>query len=231
MRFKYYLRGIGLGIIFTTIVLTISNNINGNRLSKDEIVQEALKLGMIMPETESQMETQVETQIGTELDSTQTEDTDTQSQDTTENVSNTEQQNDEANQQDSSQLSDGETNQPNNSEIQNDSQQTVTPPQNSEGGENVNPNEQTTENPTNPQDTQSQIEEPQVTYVEYYVRVGATAHEVAMGLERAGAIEDGLDFRAYLSRKGYTHKLRVGNYQIPVNGDYEEIARILMKRR
>ena len=43
-----------MGIIFATLVLTVSSVIHNNNLSEDKIIKEAKKLGMIMPdETES----------------------------------------------------------------------------------------------------------------------------------------------------------------------------------
>lgn len=78
MKLKYYLRGIGLGIIFATIVMTVSSGIHNNNLSDEFIMKEAQKLGMIMPEenednglwgsntTESEDVSGTETEIGTE---------------------------------------------------------------------------------------------------------------------------------------------------------------------
>lgn len=70
MKLKYYLRGLGIGIIVTTIVLTISNNIRVNELKKglDEVsVTEATKETLFAvteaatePQTESKTEPQTE---------------------------------------------------------------------------------------------------------------------------------------------------------------------------
>lgn len=54
MKLKYYLRGLGTGILFATLVMTISSVIHNNNLSEEKIIQEAQKLGMIMPEDESE---------------------------------------------------------------------------------------------------------------------------------------------------------------------------------
>ena len=48
MKLKYYLRGVGIGIIFATLVMTISSVIHRNNLSDDYIIKEAKKLGMVM---------------------------------------------------------------------------------------------------------------------------------------------------------------------------------------
>lgn len=51
MKLKYYLRGVGIGIIFATLVLTVSSIVHVNNPSKETIIKEAKKLGMIMPES------------------------------------------------------------------------------------------------------------------------------------------------------------------------------------
>ena len=51
MKLKYYLRGIGIGVIVATLIMTISSVRHNNNLSEDVIIKEALKLGMVMPES------------------------------------------------------------------------------------------------------------------------------------------------------------------------------------
>ena len=48
MKTKYYLRGLGIGIILATLILTISGN--QNNLSENEIITKAMELGMVMKE-------------------------------------------------------------------------------------------------------------------------------------------------------------------------------------
>lgn len=47
MKFKYYLRGAGVGILVTAIILSIAFSRIKPTLSADEIRKEALKLGMV----------------------------------------------------------------------------------------------------------------------------------------------------------------------------------------
>ena len=54
MRFKYYLKGLGMGIIITTIIMTVSCVMHNNNLSDEEIIKEAIELGMVMPESEKE---------------------------------------------------------------------------------------------------------------------------------------------------------------------------------
>lgn len=54
MRFKYYLKGLGMGIIITTIIMTVSCVMHNNNLSDEEIIKKAIELGMVMPDSENE---------------------------------------------------------------------------------------------------------------------------------------------------------------------------------
>lgn len=56
MRFKYYLKGLGMGIIFTTLIMTVSSVIHNNNLSDEEVIERAMELGMVMPDSEKESE-------------------------------------------------------------------------------------------------------------------------------------------------------------------------------
>lgn len=48
MKLKYYLRGVGIGVIFATLVMTISGLEHKYNISEEYIIKEARKLGMVM---------------------------------------------------------------------------------------------------------------------------------------------------------------------------------------
>ena len=50
MKLKYYLRGVGIGIVFATIIMGVSSSIHKNNISDEYIIKEAEKLGMVMKE-------------------------------------------------------------------------------------------------------------------------------------------------------------------------------------
>ena len=52
MKLKYYLRGLGVGVVVTAVILTIANHL-GNKMSDEDIIKRAAKLGMVMKEDES----------------------------------------------------------------------------------------------------------------------------------------------------------------------------------
>lgn len=55
MRLKYFLRGLGSGIIFTTIIMLVAYMTSGGyKLSDKEIINRAKNLGMVMADTPSE---------------------------------------------------------------------------------------------------------------------------------------------------------------------------------
>lgn len=53
MKLKYYLRGLGIGIIVTTIILMISFSKREVEISDEEVIARAIQLGMVMQEEET----------------------------------------------------------------------------------------------------------------------------------------------------------------------------------
>lgn len=93
MKLKYYLRGVGIGVIVATLIMTVSSVIHNNNLSDEYIIKEALKLGMVMPEdTEdsnslwgSSTEDDTDTSVNTEGETTSETESQVETQ-TTEDV-------------------------------------------------------------------------------------------------------------------------------------------------
>lgn len=50
MKLKYYLRGLGIGIIVTTVILTVRFSFYKPKITDEEVMTRAAQLGMVMPE-------------------------------------------------------------------------------------------------------------------------------------------------------------------------------------
>ena len=72
MKFKYYLRGCGLGILVASIVLMVSFHSQNKTMDDTAVMERASELGMIMPETEI-----VSTAADSQLPESGTQSTDT----------------------------------------------------------------------------------------------------------------------------------------------------------
>ena len=51
MKFKYYLRGAGIGLIVASVILMIAFSKHNKRLTDDEIIARAKELGMVMEDS------------------------------------------------------------------------------------------------------------------------------------------------------------------------------------
>lgn len=61
MKLKYYLRGLGIGIIVTTIILVSCFSMQKPKMTDAQIIEKASQLGMIMPEQDSAVAIETET--------------------------------------------------------------------------------------------------------------------------------------------------------------------------
>jgi hypothetical protein len=52
MKVKYYLRGMGVGILITTLIFAVSYAIQKPKMSDEEIIAAAKQLGMVEAEAE-----------------------------------------------------------------------------------------------------------------------------------------------------------------------------------
>lgn len=213
MKLKYYLRGIGLGIIFATIVMTVSANIHNNYLSKEQIIEEATKLGMVMPESQKK-DTQLQEQES-ENENTQINTLQQESEMPSESES---QQSSEIQQETQTQESlETQVSSQTSSDIQNQDMEIILTQDtyvSSHGGEVIITKSQ--DNPTKE--------------IIMTIKFGATSEDVAEVLYECGYIESIESFNRYMSSNAYNRKVRTGEKVIQAGSTYEEIARILLTK-
>ncbi len=89
MKLKYYLRGLGIGIIITTILLMIAFALHKPTMSDADIIARAKQLGMVMPEDEEPLQ-DTETTESTEVTAVPETETAQIEEQTTETAANTE---------------------------------------------------------------------------------------------------------------------------------------------
>ena len=194
-----------MGIIFATLVLTISSVIHNNNLSEEKIIKEAKKLGMIMPEeTESN-------KGGLWNKHEDTESTDSDTQAATEN--------DTAIESDSSMET--EPTVENESSIVNDTEGNTI-------GE-VTEESESTDKPVQ-EDEEQVAGDSETTYFILQIYPGDKARQVAERLYENGLVDSSERFRKYLGESGVAKILRTGEFKIPVGATYDEIIEVLKKR-
>ena len=197
MKLKYYLRGLGIGIIVTTVILAVSFSKKEIKMSDEEIMARAAQLGMVMQETET-----------TEQGDTEQDPDGTDTGAKTEVVT----------EQTASELLEERT------AAEETAQNTETAAE--DVAAEAQEDSANTDEETQAQQEAAGAEDPSGVY-RLVIQKGDVCRIVCEKLAENGVISDAETFRQYLSQIGYASNMRVGNYDIPYGLSNEEIAKIL----
>lgn len=227
MKLRYYLRGLGIGIVITALLMGLTKGGAKETLSDDEIIARAEALGMVQSSVlssdlnhEEQGEDDVTVSYNTALDepdiaalpdsagTDQTGDAagvvDTEATDKTADAADT---------VDSEKVADAAG----------DSEKVADAKGDSEGSTKASDTD-VADNSTKATDTTG------AATITVTINSGDGSDTVARRLAELGVITDAGDFDRYLCQNGYDKKLATGNHEINAGAGYQEIAEILIKR-
>lgn len=210
MKLKYYLRGVGIGIIVATLVMALSSAVHNNNLSDEYIMKEAMKLGMVMKD-DSQDD------VFSKDESEQLDDTEYAADTEDAEIGETEVV---------ALGSENESESESESQVESESQNVMTSEAESESQSEVESESQSEvemESESAPEPEMNEGEE----FVTIVISGGDYARQVAEKLYVAGLIPDAEEFRLYMGAHGYAKTIHAGTYQIPVGASYEEICKIV----
>ena len=208
MKLNYYMRGLGIGIVVTALLMGIASSGKKEQMTDEEIRQRAMEMGMVdgnivladMPENHEDEEEQKEE--GNEKEEVLTSLSGNGSADNKDSAKDTQT---------------GQQGQENDKEAENlkteNGDDSEGEPE--EGGEE--PEETLGDNQRENGETVNEI-------IVISINSGDGSRVVANKLLQAGLIEDAADFDEYLCRNGYDKRLKTGRHDIPVNATDEEIA-------
>ena len=216
MKLKFYLRGIGLGII-VAVALCISAGMKNDQISDEEIIKRAEALGMV-PSSETLNESVdeairdgLETEEMTENDASG----DAAAVKVNENIPATEPDETEVNPD----------------EADNSNFDETPPAAGSDGAATpkVTPTltKEVTPALTKKADKDTNDTENDTEYITVVVERGSGSDTVARKIEAAGLVANASEFDRYLCNNGYDKRISAGNHKIPINAREEEIAKIL----
>lgn len=205
MNLKYYLRGLGLGIIVTAVIMGIAAGRNKESLSDAEIKERAKELGMV-----EQSGVLSELEGGTEAEAGSPLKTKTPAEDTAASPAAAQ-----------TALPSAE---PKASEM----------PKKSEAPKNSPTPVSTTAPAASPKPVPSPKPKPTASpqqeassTVSIEIKSGESSTTVCRKLEEAGLIASAADFDVFLYQHGYDKKMKVGVHEIPVGAEPETIAELL----
>lgn len=223
MKLKTYLRGLGIGIIVTTIVMAVALGGKKEKLSDEEIVVRARQLGMV--------------------EST-AEEPDEENKKDPEDAPEEKVPDDEGGQQ--GDTADGSQDDVKPETETKSGQQSGTDPEGAGGAEADKAPEENTESrqdesETDPQDLAGGEEEPadpvdngEVTagdMVKISIISGDDSAAVSKRLEELDLVVSATQFDRFLCDNGYAKKISPGDYEIAIGASEETIAKIITKSR
>ncbi len=205
MKIQYYLRGLGIGIIVTALVMGITKD-RKEPLTEAEIRAMALEIGMV--------------------DSNSLKLTDTQASGEPDSFSGTPEPGEPSGDEGPGEGEDGEEpEEPSGDEGPGEGEDGEEPGEPS-GDERPGEGEDG-EEPGEPSGDEGQPDEGITVEIE----PGAGSRAICRMLEEAGLIENADSFDRYLIDNGYSKRIRMGTYVIIPGTDPEEIARIITRDR
>lgn len=221
MRLKYFLRGVGIGILVTTIILT-ATHASERRMSDSEVIDRAIELGMSFSASHSGQQSGTEEASSDESSTGQ----ETSGDDVTDDLQHDGETETEMGSQSPSETvsestSDGEASPGKESEaVTGMTTQAIT-----ETTETTT--ELTTEN--NNASSAAGVMNNEVTCT-INITKGMSSRTVCDMLKQNGIIEDAADFDRYLIKTGYDDKIRVGEVEVNSGMTYEELTASLYKK-
>ena len=213
MKLKIYLRGLGIGIVVTTLILGISSS-GKKEMSDAEVIGRAKKLGMVETEAESG---RLSEGVGTKEIETKMSGTEELS---SEEVSSEELSSEEVSSEDDSS---------NEDEVETSTGEEALP-QVSESEKEAVQQSEVSPGVGIAEPIDSEQETPKQT-VEVTIVSGDDSAAASRRIFEAGLVESATDLDKYLCSNGYSKKVVSGTYKIPVGADNETIAKIITKNR
>lgn len=215
MERKYYLRGLGIGIVMTAIIMGIALSGSG-KMTDEEIIKRARELGMV--EDTYLVDTGTnEEQMGQNIEDGEPEGTtqsagDEPEPESPQTVEDTIPQTVEP----------AEEPLPVVEPVEEETDEADIKSENSQSLPEAKPEEDTNEMTRQDDTKPSSVKLEKVTIVS-----GDGSYTVALKLKEAGVVTSAETFDTFLCEKGYDKKLRTGTFQIPADASDEQIARII----
>ena len=220
MKLKYYLRGLGIGIVVTAIIMSITNK--PQELTDAQIKMRALELGMVEESVLADLQAKEDADVETVEDILNQH-----AQEKEENqdeVSAVETEVEEAVDEVITAEADGEE------VVTEDVAATETEEVVEEQPVVESEEEVITEEPVQEADVEKNDnikDEVVESYIIIKVEKGNGSEIVSKRLYEAGLVESAVEYNQFLVKNGYDRRLSVGNHEIPSGATEEEMARIL----
>ena len=223
MKLKYYLRGLGIGILVTAVIMSVTNK--PKEMTDAQIKMRARELGMVEESVLSDLQAKDELSDMAAVEEMLNEYT--QEEENVEEVTET----DEA-EVITEEVTETEKAEVITEEVTETEKAEVITEEVAELEEAEVITEEVTETNKEVEETEESdkvdvIDEVIESFTVVKVERGNGSEVVSRRLYEAGLVESAVEYNQFLVKNGYDRRLSVGNHEIPAGASYEEMARIL----
>lgn len=221
MKLKYYMRGLGTGIVVTALILGISSGMSSeNKMTDEEILARAKQLGLVERTVLSDMAKDEESTTGDTIKEPVKEEP-LEEETVQEEPAEGEAVKEEPMEEEAVKEEPTEEKTVQEEPVQEEVVQ-------EDMGENTQAILEE-ENEDNKKAEEFGMPDESGTITVTIVK-GDSSDSVSRRLEEAGLVDNAVSYDKYLCKNGYDKNIRVGNYEIPADATGEEIARIITGR-
>lgn len=226
MNFKYFLRGLGVGIVFSAIICLAVYNGRGNiKMSDEEIIKRAKQLGYVSAEDT----------VGKQIEQLK-KDTKDHTSEINENEQKDNSKTEEvaSNNQENAQTT--KTDVVNNESKKNDKEKDREDSKSTEKMTTSKKKENTTEKVTTETTTETvtenskklsdeqKKEEKNKDEITFSIEAGSSSYPVCLKLKELGLVENAEEFDTFLVENGYANRISVGTHSLKKGMSYHDIA-------
>lgn len=213
MRLKYYLRGLGIGIVVTAVIMGVSADRQRSAMTEEQIIARAKELGMVEQEG-------ILAEIAGESAVT----------DNQKEAPKAETSKAETPKQEEVKAETTQTAEPKAEALKEETAKTEAPKE--EAAKTEAPKEEAAKTETpEPEETSKPETVQKTSSVVVSIYPGEGSYTVSRKLAALGLVESADIYDKFLCQNGYDKKLCTGNYTITEGATADEIARILTKRQ
>ncbi len=227
MKFKYFLRGLGIGMLFASIIFFIAYRQDPSvNLTDEEIIQKAKALGMVEKKdpVKELLTAGENSSESDELLSTDTIEDNSSEKNASEKITV---KTEEKSVSEEEKISEKQNSKESiTSEVTTEEKkQKATTGQQITTDEEVQIEQQITTMEEIPTEQQITTEEEVEKVVSFTIRGGSSSLTVCKNLQKEGLIENAAELDAYLIENRYANRIRAGTYELQPGMSFEEIAK------
>ena len=206
-KFRFYIRGLGIGVLITALILIISHNLSSGHMTDEEVRARAAELGMVDGSNYTLAQNEDPAKTENEAGDKETDDKEN-GKGSDETQQDTELSEEEKKAQEEAEQKKAEE----------------------EAEQKRLEEEKKAQEEAEKKKAEEEAEKPDVPTgaVSFTVSSGQGSETISSNLYRAGLVDDAKAFDLYLENNGYSRKLRTGTYTISPGLSYSELAQILV---